>query len=151
MNPVAERLLGYSPDNYEPDLERRIRRLHFRWADGATVENAADLPMPRALRGEIVRNMLVSFDHPETRRISWASVSAVPVRGPSGAVAAVVVTFAEVTEMREAQERAEAAGGRLATVIHSLVEAYIVLSRDWRILEINPAAADLFGRTQPKI
>ncbi|MGE5603357.1 MAG: PAS domain-containing protein, partial [Nitrososphaerales archaeon] len=151
MNPVAERMLGYSPDNYEPDLARRVGGLHFRWGDGRTIDNPADLPMPRALRGEVVRNMLVSFEHPETRRVSWASVSAAPIRSPEGAITGVVVTFSDVTEMREAQQRSEAAGNRLTNVLDSLLEAYIVLSRDWRILEINPVAAALFGRPRAEL
>ncbi len=151
MNPVAQRLLGYSPEHYEPDLERRIQALHFQWSDGVTVENAAELPMPRALRGETVRGMLLTFEHPETRRPSWATVSAAPMRGPEGAVTGVVVTFSDVTEMRAAQERAEQAGRRVSAVLNSLLEAYISLSRDWRILEINPVAAALFGRSQAEL
>ncbi len=151
MNPVAEALLGYSPRNYEPSLARRVSQMRFRWADGRTVEDVADLPMPRALRGETVRHMLVGFEHPETGRASWTSVSAAPVRDPDGTVTGVVVTFSDVTEMREAQERAERAGERVSSVLNSLLEAFISLSRDWRILAINPVAASLFGRPQGEL
>ncbi len=151
MNPVAQRMLGYSPEDYEPDLGRRVRQLNFRWGDGRPVDEPADLPMPRALRGEIVKNMLVAFEHPETRRASWASVSAVPIRSAEGSVTGVVVTFSDVTEIREAQEKAEAARSRLSSVLNSLLEAYIVLSRDWRILEVNPVAAALFRRSPAEL
>ena len=147
MNPVAERVLGYTPDSYEPDLARRVNRMKFRWGDGREILETADLPMPRALRGETVRNILVSFENSGTGRVSWASISASPIRDEAGAVSGVVVTFSDVTEIREAQERAEEAGERLSNVLDSLLEGYLVLSRDWIILEINQVAAVMFRRT----
>jgi signal transduction histidine kinase/PAS domain-containing protein len=146
MNPVAERLLGYTKENHEPDLARRITKLNFRWGDGRVITDPSDLPMPRALRGETVRNALVCFEHPETRRESWASVSASPIRKADGPVTGVVVTFTDVTEIRQAQERAEETRERLTNVLDSLLEGFIALGRDWRVLEINQTAAGLFRR-----
>jgi PAS domain S-box-containing protein len=151
MNPVAERMLGYNPQNYEPDLARRLAKLHFRWGDGREMTDPSDLPMPRALRGETVRNVLVCFEHPETRRDSWATVSAAPIRDGNHRITGVVVTFTDVTEIRQAQERAEDARERLTNVLDSLLEGYIVLSREWQILEINQKAAGLFGRTAAEL
>jgi PAS domain S-box-containing protein len=147
MNPVAEQMLGYNPQNYEPDLARRVAKLKFRWGDGREMTDAADLPLPRALRGEMVSNVLVCFEHPQTRREAWASVSAAPFRDAGNRIAGAVVTFTDVTEIRQAQERAEDARERLTSVLDSLLEGYISLRRDWRILEINQAAANLFRRS----
>ena len=151
MNPVAERMLGYTRDRYEPVLATRVRSLNFRWGDGRPVDDVGELPLPRALRGETVRGMLLLFEHPDTRRESFASVSAVPVRDAEGQVVRAVITFSDVTEIRHAQARAEETRGRLSNVLNSLVEAYLVLSRDWRILEINPVAAALFGRQSAEL
>lgn len=118
MNPVARRLLGYSPDDYEPDLARRIQLSNLRWGDGSTVEDPEDLPVPRALRGETVRAVHIALDRPETRQRSWISVSAAPVRNAEGGVTNVVVTLSDVTELREAQEKSEAARERLANVLN---------------------------------
>ncbi len=151
MNPVAERMLGYTQESHEPDLARRIAKLNFRWGDGRVITHPADLPMPRALRGETVRNVLVCFEHPDTRRESWASVSASPIRKAEGPVTGVVVTFTDVTEIRQAQERAEETRERLTNVLDSLLEGFVALSRDWRILEINQTAANLFRRNQAEL
>ena len=121
--------------------------MNFHWGDGRPVDDMGELPLPRALRGETVRGMLLTFRAPRHAAASPArQLAPCLCATPTARLSGVVVTFSDVTEIRRAQARAEEAGHRLSSVLNSLVEAYLVLSRDWRILEINPVAAALFGR-----
>jgi signal transduction histidine kinase len=71
--------------------------------------DASELPIPRALRGESTHDAVLRLDPlPGTPgRACWLSVSAAPVRWPSGEVRGAVCAFVDVTAVRELQEERE--------------------------------------------
>lgn len=72
-------------------------------ADGSRV-GPDDWPMRRAMRGETVDNESIEISYDNGTRLTFA-MSAAPIAGPSGAVEAAVLTYADVTGRIRAQER----------------------------------------------
>ncbi|HUQ77592.1 MAG TPA: PAS domain S-box protein [Patescibacteria group bacterium] len=63
-----------------------------------------DWPMRRAMRGETVENESIEIFYPDGTRLTF-TMSAAPIAGPSGAVEAAVLTYADVTGRIRAQAR----------------------------------------------
>ena len=104
MNPTADQLIGYSAAERELPIEERIALMRFETPEGQVVP-AEQIPGVRALRGEIVRNVPMVLRR--RGRTTWLSVSAAPIRGPSGTVLGVVVSYSDITAQYALQERQE--------------------------------------------
>jgi PAS domain S-box-containing protein len=114
MNPAAERIMGYSQEERRlPLAERTTEVMQFTRADSQPITDARAMPMPRALRGEIVSSSVMKLQHLRTGRSAWVLVSAAPIRMPGGAMLGAVSTFTDITELRQTQERLEQSNERL--------------------------------------
>ncbi len=113
-NPVAGALLGLAPGDSlataAPDPPREV-------IDGAGNPVAReDRPAQVTLRtGLPIRNALLGLVSGDPVRTRWLLVNTEPLfDGDGGRIAEVVVTFADVTELRESERVVQEAGGRLA-------------------------------------
>ncbi len=88
-------------------------------ADGSRL-GADDWPMRRAMRGETVENESIEISYDNGARLTFA-MSAAPIPGPSGAIEAAVLTYADVTKRIRAQER-ETFLARASEVLASSLE-----------------------------
>lgn len=70
-----------------------------------------------------------------------------PITGPDGSVVAVNIVVEEVTARRRAEEALRASEVRLRDVLDSIREAFLVMDRDFRIIQMNGAALRIDGRT----
>ena len=106
LNQAARRILGL-PEEVGTLAEylRTVRVSRLR----SGVLDSSELPLTRALRGESTHDDVVRLEpapgHPG--RTCWLSVSAEPVRGPSGEVRGAVAAFVDVTAVRALQEERE--------------------------------------------
>ncbi len=107
INPAAERILGYSPQERELPLAERALALQLRLAGSQSLASLEDLPAHRALRGETVRNVVMAMRNPQSEERTWISVSAAPVQAPDGNVLGTVVSFTDITELRRARDELE--------------------------------------------
>ncbi|HSJ52795.1 MAG TPA: PAS domain S-box protein, partial [Anaerolineae bacterium] len=64
------------------------------------------LPAVRALRGEVVRGLIVGIELP-SRPLLWLSSSAAPVYGPGGDLLGAVSSLVDITELRRARDELE--------------------------------------------
>jgi PAS domain S-box-containing protein len=104
MNAAAERLLGYSMEQYKLPPEGRIKLLRMETADG-TPFPLEEVPSVRAARGETVHGVIMVL-HPPGRTV-WISASGGPIRTPGGRVWGSVVTMTDITELHRLQEQQE--------------------------------------------
>jgi PAS domain S-box-containing protein len=104
MNPAADELIGYTAAERELPIEARVALMRFETPEGQVVPTEA-IPGMRALHGEIVRNVPMVLRR--AGRTTWLSISAAPIRGPSGAVLGVVVSYSDITAQYGLQERQE--------------------------------------------
>lgn len=102
-----------------------------------------EVPLSRALTGEVVRDALIGIDTPAGRRI--VTCNATPVTGTDGTVSGAVVAMNDVTERERAQRELARTATQHAEIIESLDEALLLLDPDGRILSRNGRVGELLG------
>ncbi len=102
MNAIAERMLGYTPEEAALPLRERMALIGLTRPDGAPVAYA-DNPTYRAMQGETVHGEVVVL-HPHARTL-WVSLSAAPIILPDGTRTGAIVSLTDVTPLHELQER----------------------------------------------
>ncbi len=83
MNPVAENLLGYSPEQRGAPMKDRLELLRLEKAEGEPFP-AEDAPSSRALLGETVRGVPAVIRRASDGKSVHVQVSASPIRAPDG-------------------------------------------------------------------
>lgn len=135
------------------DLAGRIKALNMRYPDGRPL-GLADAPTTRALHGEVVTNMELLCDAPDSGEQALLCSSA-PISDASGQVIAAVTVSRDITAMlAERRARLELAesyrqtAAELEAVISQMGEGVIVVDPDGQILLCNQYAAQLHGGAQ---
>lgn len=103
MNPAAERILGYTPEDLRMAAGERLGLLRVETPDGRPFPPDS-LPPVRALRGESVFGVLMRLHLPDGSLV-WLSASAAPVRTADGALLGAVATYTNVTALHGLQEQ----------------------------------------------
>jgi PAS domain S-box-containing protein len=175
-NAVALKILGYSADEFGLPLAKRAAKLKVTGQEGEPVA-AEQLPVSRALHGETVRDLVLSIQRDGMPSPSWVHASAALIRGEDGRPLGVVQSLSDLTPLRDAQRRLEAANETLLRQSQELLRNYenlrrltdelqaersrlravvdnapvgIVLADDQsRIVMTNPAAERVFARPLP--
>jgi PAS domain S-box-containing protein len=111
LNPAAQRIFDYSPEQYKLSLNQRALITQPNQADGQPLAEESDFPVARALRGETVRNMVLMITLPKSGRRTWISLSAAPLY--AGKNAGVVLSFTDVSERMEMEEKVRQARDEL--------------------------------------
>jgi diguanylate cyclase (GGDEF)-like protein len=102
MNPSAERMLGRSFDRSGAGLEDAQAPL-FYLPDTSTPFPPDELPLTRAIRGQMVDGAECVVRVPGRPDPAWFSVSARPLRAADGGRIGGVGVFRDVTEMKSAE------------------------------------------------
>lgn len=142
MNAAAIEILGYADDNPH-SLAERMAHLQIETATGEPFP-IEELPAPRALRGEMVRNC-VNVIHPAADKTIWLSSSAAPIRTANGQLMGAISTFVDITALHRLQEQRE---DLLRAVSHDLRNPLAIVHGQAELLLRNLAKADLAGREQ---
>jgi two-component system, cell cycle sensor histidine kinase and response regulator CckA len=141
MNPVAERLTGWSiGDANGRSLDEVFRILNEETR--RTVESPAD----RVLReGGVVglanHTVLVGRDGVER----MIADSGAPIRDAGGNLRGVVLVFRDQTNERGADRALLESEARKAAVMEAALDCIVVMDHEGRIVELNPAAEKTFG------
>jgi PAS domain S-box-containing protein len=101
LNPAAERIFDYSPDQYMLPLNQRAGMGQPFKSDGQPLQES-EFPVGRALKGETVRNMVLSMTTPNSGHSTWLSLSAAPLR--TGKDIGVVLSFTDISEHMEMEK-----------------------------------------------
>ena len=129
MNPAADAILGYAPQERRRPIAERLARLRIETPDGRPVP-VEETPPRKALRGETVQSALLVI-HPPAGEATWVSASAAPIRTPDGRLLGAVLTFVDVTPLHELQEQRE---DILRAVSHDLRNPLAVVQAQAEIL-----------------
>jgi len=102
-NPLAQQILGFTPEQWRLDFKERAKLLRTETAEGKPFP-IEELPIGRGLRGEVVRSVVVLF-RPPGREPLWVSVSSAPIRAAEGSLMGAVVALVDITPQRRLQEQ----------------------------------------------
>jgi signal transduction histidine kinase len=137
MNAAARELLQYAAECEAPPAECWAR-LAPQTTDGKAVA-AADNPIVRALRGDVVSAMPFSIESPGRGR-AWITVSAAATRAPDGRISGAVAAITDVSALQQLQSQRE---DLLRAVSHDLRNPLqIVLLQAERLQRLLPPALE---------
>ncbi len=105
VNDTAGRVLGYPPEARLQTMAHWTDRIRVETPEGRPIA-PEETPGARALRGEMVRGMVMVLHPPGGKRI-WISSSAAPICAPGGYLLGAIVTFSDITALHELQEQRE--------------------------------------------
>ena len=137
LNPAAEAIFGYTPDQCSLSVAERLRLVPREAPDGKPLP-AHDVPVARALRGETVLDYRMVVRRGE--RKTWLSSSAAPIRGADGGLLGAVVVFADITSLHEMEEQRE---DFIRAVSHDLRQPLTVIGGTAQWLQPKLAQAGL--------
>jgi CheY-like chemotaxis protein len=104
FNPAAKRILGVSFTHVP--LDEWSRHYGCYLPDTVTPYPPQQLPLARAIRGEVVERALLFLRNPSRPEGAWLSVNARPLKDEQGVIRCGVAIFRDVTEPRRAEPAA---------------------------------------------
>jgi PAS domain S-box-containing protein len=102
-NPAAREVYGLTPELEQMPIDQLAALRKVRYPDGRLVPTE-DLPVQRALHGEVVRWLEHVRTNPQTGEDATAVASAAPVRDPDGTIIGAVLLLRDITERKRAEE-----------------------------------------------
>ncbi len=114
MNPAAEKLLGYTREDWKKPLAERSAGYRVETPDGRSFP--LEETMRRVFRGETMRGVLAVLRHPDGTT-QWVSNSAAPIRTADGTLVGAVGTSTDITALHRLQEERDM---HIHTISHDL-------------------------------
>ena len=151
-NRAAEEILGLTRDQMagRTSVDPRWRSIH---EDGSPFPGDTHPAMVSLATGRPLRDVVMGVHRPDGR-LTWLSITSVPIPGPDGRPASVVTTFVDITERRRAEEKLARNEANLRSFVDAIDDCMFVLDRQGTILHVNRGttarlgydAAELVGR-----
>jgi len=95
-------------------------------------------PLVRAMRGEEIHDEIVFIKNGHLPSGRWITASGRPLRNADGSVRGGVMTFRDITERRQSQQRVKLYE-RLCTAVEQTADSVLITDREGRIEYVNPA------------
>jgi len=156
FNPALEEIVGLGPADIPPSQWPEHYGFHL--PDQVTLFPADDLPLVRAMHGEVVSGTEAFIRNDRRPKGVWVTVSAGPLRNETGAAAGAVCVLRDITNRKRAQEkllqseRLAAIGKAIAGLAHesrnALQRGHAGLERLVMRLRENPEAVGLLAQVQ---
>ena len=99
-NAASRRLTGRTQSAVSFDLETQVTAQELRDAGGAPIP-PNDLPLGRAVRGEMVTEQVLTVRRADTGEDRFLMCSSAPVQADSGTITGAVAVFRDITEMKQ--------------------------------------------------
>jgi sigma-B regulation protein RsbU (phosphoserine phosphatase) len=144
-NEAARRILGRDPAGVRAgDWASTFGCL---LPDMITPYPSEQMPLARALRGEVVGNLELFMMHPGVPQGVWLSVSGAPISSGDGKVEGGVIVLRDNTSVKRAGARIEL----LSNVVEGTADVVIVTDRGGQIEYVNPAFETVTGYTRAEV
>jgi len=103
-----------------------------------------DLPVSRALRGEIVSNVELRFLNAEGQD-TYALMSAAPLYDSEGQVDGAVLITHDITRLHQSEREIAIRASELEAIFESITDGIFLFNSDKQIIRMNGAARDLLA------
>ena len=133
FNAEAERILGIGARDVKPDQWTSVYGCYY--PDQTTPYPSEYLPLARAIRGEEALNEMLFVRNPEIPSGVWVTASARPLTDERGDRQGGVLIFRDISERRQACERAE----RLSRALEQTADSVVITDKSGVIEYVNPA------------
>jgi PAS domain S-box-containing protein len=144
-NPAARRLLA--TDFADVPAAEWASVFGCRLPDMVTPCPQPEMPLTRALRGEVVSNLELFMVNLWTPQGIWLSVNGTPIRDHAGTIEGGVVVFRDITRIKRKIQQIEL----LSNVVEATADAVIVTDRGGRIEYVNPAFETTTGYARAEV
>jgi PAS domain S-box-containing protein len=149
-NASAERMLGLSADQMmgRTSLDPRWQTIH---EDGSPFPSETRPAMVTLRTGQPLSNVVMGVYKPDGA-LTWLSVNSQPLfRAGESSPYGVVVTFADITDRRQAELAVRESEARYRALVDSSIDGILLTAPDGRIFAANAAACEILGRTEEEI
>ncbi len=149
INDTARSILGYDDERIRRAFAERMADLDITGANQEPLQES-DNPVTRALRGEIVRGMVVRI-HTGNRAL-WLSMSTAPIRVADEALSGAVMNFSDITELIVLQHSLSKSESRFRSMfeLHRAV-MLLIDPETGQIKDANEAAKDYYGYSRDQL
>jgi sigma-B regulation protein RsbU (phosphoserine phosphatase) len=131
FNAAAQRILGCEALDVGPDERARAYGLHL--PDAVSPFPVDQLPLARALRGEVVTDVELFIRNERVPAGVWISASAAPWRGEDGSVSGGVVVFRDISSEKSSFEEVK----RLSSAVEQTADGVIITDLKGTITYVN--------------
>ena len=144
-NPKATIMLGIDSDEMQGKVASDPA-WHF--VDAQQQRMAVeDYPVNRIIRtGESLSDMLIGIVKP-SKETTWVLLNGEASVDTSGALKEIIISFVDITEIKEAQSRLIQA----AAVFEHTIEGVTITSADGAIIDVNPAFTNITGYSREEV
>jgi sigma-B regulation protein RsbU (phosphoserine phosphatase) len=139
FNATAQRILGLEALDMGPYDRTRAYGCHL--SDTVTPFPADQLPLARALRGEVVTDIEIFIRNGHVPSGVWISASSAPWRDEDGGVSGGVVIFHDITGRKSSLENIE----RLSSAVEQTADAVVITDMKGTITYVNPGFEQMTG------
>ena len=157
-NPAACRIAGLTLDQMRGKVA--VDPYWMFLEEDRTPMALARFPVQQVLAsGNAVQNLVLGVQRADLPRPLWVLVNAYPTRDAADQIEQVVVTFSDITERKEAEERILATQGELKATLEAVPDLLFELGLDGRFHSFHSprrdllyaAPAEFLGRSVPEV
>ncbi len=112
-NAAAGRMLGYTPEEWGRSPQEQAAQMEIRFPGQERISRVEELPFSRAMRGETVDGVLMTFRLPASDQARPYLISSAPIRLPDGMIVGTVTTARDISELHAIQAQLEEANTTL--------------------------------------
>ncbi len=145
FNPAAERMIGMGLSDAPPSQYASV--YGFFLPDTVTLCPAEQLPLSRALRGEIVVDFELFVRNQNVPAGVWLSVNSTRLRDAAGVLKGAVAVFRDVTAKRQERDQIES----LSNVVEQTADSVVITDPNGRIEYVNPAFESTSGYSRAEV
>jgi PAS domain S-box-containing protein len=149
-NPLAQCLLGLSEDQL---LGKALidPEWHFLREDG-TVMPMAEYPASLGLASrQPLKDYRAGIHRPDQDHTTWVLANAEPEYDDEGEIIQVIVSFIDITQLRQADDKLRASETRFRTFVDHAADAFFLHTEHATILDVNRQACESLGYSREEL
>lgn len=143
-NPLAQELLGLSADQL---LGKSLidPEWHFLREDGSVLP-VAEYPVSLVISSQQpLRGHVTGISRPDRDDVVWVMVNAEPEYDDAGEISLIIVSFADITERKRAEEALRESEEKYRTLFEESFDGIFITSPGGKILDMNKKGIMMFG------